>query len=98
MAHLYLEIASELGFAYLIFLFSPWKATYKVYPMSLSNAIALMLTSMLLAGCASNPDIGYYRAHRRALMREVVHCENNGGVLANTPPCQAALRVNAQLF
>ena len=57
----------------------------------------MILISLLLAGCA-NSTVTYYHKHRRALMREVVTCENNGGALANTPRCRAALRVNNQLF
>jgi len=66
--------------------------------MRARNLVVLLLAGMSLAGCASNPNVGYYRRHRRELLQEVVRCENNNGALANTPRCQAALRVNAQLF
>ncbi|MDD2877729.1 MAG: EexN family lipoprotein [Acidiphilium sp.] len=57
----------------------------------------LILATLLLSGCADSTTT-YYHKHPRELMREVVNCENNGGALANTPPCRKALRINAQLF
>jgi ABC-type uncharacterized transport system auxiliary subunit len=62
-------------------------------------AVLLVIAlSAALAGCAGPSPQSYYRKHPHGLMREVVKCENNGGALAATPACQAALRVNNQLF
>lgn len=58
----------------------------------------MIALSAALTGCAGQSPQTYYRKHPHGLMREVVKCENNGGALAATPACQAALRVNNQLF
>ncbi|HQT88371.1 MAG TPA: EexN family lipoprotein [Acidiphilium sp.] len=60
--------------------------------------IIVIALSVALAGCAGQSPQSYYRKHPHGLMREVVKCENNGGALAATPACQAALRVNDRLF
>lgn len=58
----------------------------------------LILACAALAGCAGGGTAGYYSRHRRALMREVVRCENNGGALAHTRHCREVLRINNRLF
>ena len=62
------------------------------------SVLLVIALSAALTGCAGQSPQTYYRKHPHGLMREVVKCENNGGALAATPACQAALRVNNQLF
>ncbi|GAA5264130.1 hypothetical protein ACOSOMT5_P0550 [Acidiphilium sp. MT5] len=62
------------------------------------SVLLVIALSAALTGCAGQSPQSYYRKHPHGLMREVVKCENNGGALAATPACQAALRVNNQLF
>lgn len=58
----------------------------------------LIVACSALAGCAGGGRTAFYHKHPHALLRAVVHCENNGGALADTPHCRKVLRINRALF
>ena len=51
----------------------------------------------LLTACA-NQQVSAYKNDPHAFLKELVHCQDNYAAIGNTPKCQAAFKVNSQLF
>ena len=60
------------------------------------RAIAVGAMGML-AACA-NRQVTAYKNDPHAFLKELVYCQNNYATIGNTPKCQAAFKVNSQLF
>ncbi len=61
------------------------------------RVIGVFITTGLLAGCG-NPQVATYRQDHKAFLKELIYCENNYAAERDSPGCQAALKVNAELF
>jgi hypothetical protein len=51
----------------------------------------------VLTACA-NRQVTAYKSDPHAFLKELVYCQNNYAAIGNTPKCQAAFKVNSQLF
>jgi len=51
----------------------------------------------LLTACA-NKQVTAYKSDPHEFLKELVYCQNNYAAIGNTPKCQAAFKVNSELF
>jgi hypothetical protein len=51
----------------------------------------------LLTACA-NQQVTAYKNDPHDFLKELVYCQNNYAAIGNTPKCQAAFKVNSELF
>jgi hypothetical protein len=63
------------------------------------HALSLIaVTAMgLLTSCA-NKQVTAYKNDPQVFLKELVYCQNNYAAIGNTSKCQAAFKVNSELF
>ena len=63
----------------------------------IGTAAMFIAFGLLLSGC-ENPQVQTYRQDPHAFLKELVHCENNYAALKDTPQCQAAIKLNEEMY
>jgi hypothetical protein len=51
----------------------------------------------LFTSCADK-QVTAYKNDPQVFLKELVYCQNNYAAIGNTPKCQAAFKVNSELF
>lgn len=62
-----------------------------------TTLLILLTMSGLLAACADE-HVSTYRQDHKAFLKELIYCENHYDTERNSPACQAAFKVNSELF